>query len=61
MGVVTTADEKRDEAKECLDRAFKLLLEVTDPNTWGSSDYREDYKDTLDEVALEIKKLKRKI
>ncbi len=61
MGVTTTADTKKEEAKEHLSDAYKALLTVLDENTWGHSDFNKDYIDTIHEVALEILKLKRKL
>lgn len=61
MGVTTTADEKIRKAKDLISEAYKELLYVLDEDTWGSSDYRQDYLDTIQEVAMELLKIKRKI
>lgn len=61
MSVTTTADEKIRNAKELLSQAYKELLVVLDEDTWGHNDLKEDYVDTVQEVAVEILKLKRKI
>ena len=39
MSVQTTADDRRDEAKEHISKACTCLLEAVDPDTWGSSDF----------------------
>lgn len=61
MSVTTTADEKRDEAKDHMKQAYECLLVALDEDTWGSTDYNDDYVDKLHEVAIKILKLKRKI
>lgn len=61
MGVITTADEKRDEAKEYINKAYKCLMEVLDEDTWGNSDFNNDYLDDVSEVALKLLKLKKKL
>ena len=59
--IVTTADERRDDAKDYIEKAYKCLIEATDDDTWGANEYREDYKETLEEIAIQLRKLKRKI
>ena len=34
MGVVTTAGEKRNEARDHINEAYKNLMEAIDPDTW---------------------------
>jgi hypothetical protein len=59
MGVITTADEKRDKAKEHVDLAYKYLLEALDPGTWGSDDFNKDYISTMEESLLKLIQIKR--
>jgi len=59
MSVRTSADEKRDEAKEHIKDALKCLTEVTDDETWGYEDYSDDYKDKLEESINLLRKIKR--
>ena len=61
MGVVTTADERRDEAKDYIEKAYNCLIEATDDDTWGADEYEESYIETLEEIAIQLRKLKRKI
>lgn len=61
MGVTTTADEKIRKAKELMSEAYKELLMVLDEDTWGHNEYREGYIDDVQEVAMELLKLKRKL
>jgi hypothetical protein len=61
MGVYTTSDQKIQEAKDLIKGAYKLLLEASDEDTWGSSEFRDDYITTLHEVALELIKIKKKL
>ena len=59
MSVRTTADDRRDEAKEYIEKAYKCLLEVLDPETWGSEDFNKDYIATVEEALVSLIKLKR--
>jgi hypothetical protein len=61
MSVITTADEKITQAKELISEAYKNLLVVLDEETWGHNDFIEGYIDTVQEVAMELLKLKRKL
>lgn len=61
MGVRTTADEKIEEAKEHLAKAYAALLVVLDEETWWHRDYTADYIDNVQNVNAEIMKLKRKL
>ena len=61
MSVTTTADEKIREAKDKLTEAYKALLTVLDEDTWGHGEFKEGYMDTVQEVAMEILKWKRKL
>lgn len=61
MGVVTTADNRRDEAKEHINEAYKCLIEMLDEDTWGYDQYTDVYIETVEEVMLELRRLKRKL
>ncbi len=61
MSVTTTADEAIREAKENLSGAYKSLVCFLDEDTWGHSDYDNDFIDKVSEIALELLKLKRKL
>lgn len=61
MGVRTTADEKVTKAKELISEAYRELLVALDDDTYGHDDFKEDYTDLLQEVAMELLKLKRKL
>lgn len=61
MSVTTTADDKIREAKENLSNAYKALMIVLDDDTWGHNEFREGYMDEVQEVAMDILKLKRKL
>lgn len=61
MSVRTTADEKLDEAKDLINQAYKLLLEVLNPDTYGSDEYEEEYINTVHESVLDLLKIKRKL
>lgn len=61
MGVVTTADRKRDEAKEHLQSAYDCIMAATDEDNQWAEKYNESYIETLFNVALKIRKLKAKL
>jgi hypothetical protein len=61
MSVQTTADEKRDEAKEYIKQAYKCLTEALDDDTWGAKDYRESYIETMEEALDSLRKMSRKL
>lgn len=59
MSVTTTADEKLEEARENIAFAYKNILTVLDPDTWGSSDFNSNYIDDLHQVTLKLLEIKR--
>lgn len=61
MSVRTAADEKIIEAKEHLAQAYKALLTVLDEDTWGHSEFDQEYIDTVKEAAFDVLKWKRKL
>jgi hypothetical protein len=61
MSVTTTADEKIARAKSLMSEAYKELLIVLDEDTWGHGEFREGYLDDIQDVAMELLKLKRKL
>lgn len=61
MSVTTTADEKIRKAKDLISDAYKELLIVLVEDTWGHNEFREGYIDEVEEVAMELLKLKRKL
>lgn len=65
MSVRTTADEKLDKAKELLEEVKRLLkltsselLEFLDEETWGSDEYKKEYKDEVRELLLDLIRFK---
>lgn len=61
MGVITTADENLLNAKNKIKEAYESLLIALDDNTWGSSDYNEEYIDTIQKITLKLMKYYKKI
>jgi len=59
MSVITTADEKLEEAKENINIAYKNILTVLDPDTWGSNEFNAYYLDDLHKVLLKLLEIKR--
>ena len=58
---MTTAQEKLRSAKELMAQAYKDLLTVLDEDTWGYDDYSSDFIDEVQEIAMQILILKRKL
>lgn len=61
MSVRTTADEKRDQLKDKMDETLvllgecqELLFTILNKDTWGSNDYRSEYISKLEDVELEV-------
>lgn len=50
--MTTTADEKIMNAKDLLSQAYRELLIVLDENTWGHSDFNEEYIDKINDIAM---------
>lgn len=61
MSVETTADEKIRKAKELISEAYKELLIVLDDETWRHNEFKEGYIDEVQQVVMELLKLKRKL
>lgn len=61
MGVITTADESVEKARELIAEAYSQLVRALDPQTWGHDDFNTDYVDKLHEVALGLLQIKRKL
>ena len=61
MGVITTADTQRDEAKQHLKDAYKCLKVVLEEDTWGHTDLKKEYIEELEMISLQILKLSKKI
>lgn len=47
MSVRTTADEKRDAAKDNIEKAIKNLSEIIIDKVWGHDDFTQEYKKEL--------------
>lgn len=58
--MTTTCDEKLYSAKDNIDKSFNDLIIFLKPDTWGNSDYSDEYKikvfDAIHKL-LEIKQL----
>lgn len=61
MSVTTTADEKRDQAKQCVLDAAKALDEMIDPSTWGSDEFKKEYLIEMTKIAYELKLIYRRM
>lgn len=57
MGVVTTSDTKYEEALTHLSEARKAFEECIDKDTWGSSDWKNGFKEKVIDVIHELRKL----
>jgi len=61
MSVRTTADEKKDSAKENISNAIKILREVysdldatLNPEVWGTNEWNDEYRDKLENAYSEV-------
>lgn len=61
MGITTSADEKRDEALDHLNKAYLCILEVINPDTFGGDEYSDDYIEEMERAAITLVGLKRKL
>lgn len=57
----TTADEKRDEAKELLSQAYKKLQEALDNDAWGSQEFCDEYVVIMEESLVSLRKMGRNL
>lgn len=56
--MLTTADERVNEAKEAINVAAKAISEVIIEDCYGSDEYTEDFKRTLRECMNNLLSLK---
>lgn len=61
MGVRTTFDERREEAKELLSKAIVAVMECLNENTWGYSEMKDEVIDEMTNILSELIKMKRKL
>jgi hypothetical protein len=61
MGVITTADEHRNNARDHINKAIRELMVVVDEGTWGHGDYNTEYMVGLEVTLAELMKLKRNL
>ena len=61
MGVTTTADEKLENIRSNISESVKDLREFLDPDTHGHEDYQQSYVEELEEVYLDLCKIKKKL
>lgn len=57
--MTTTADEKRNEAREHIKQAYYFLQAACDPDTSGNDEYSKEYKATMEECLLKLIQIKR--
>jgi formylmethanofuran dehydrogenase subunit B len=61
MSVTTRADQLFSDAKDKIEDAARILLEACQPETWGSSEYKDDYIDEALKIAGKLLKMRRKL
>jgi len=61
MSATTTADEKIESVRANVRDAVKDLREFLDPETWGSGDYSDEFIEEVEEVYLELCRIKKKL
>lgn len=57
MSVKTTADEKLDTAKEHVDNAIGLIVDVLFGKVWGYEQYTREYKNDLMSALADLRKI----
>lgn len=61
MSVITTADEKREEAEVHIHKAYQCLLVVLDKNTWGHDDFNKESIQKFQTMALKLLEIEREL
>lgn len=61
MSVITRADEKLDQARENIDQAYRSILEVLNPDTWGHEAFADETINMFHEISGELLKMKQKL
>lgn len=61
MSVRTDADEKLEEASDHLKKAWQLMKEAIDPDTYGSNDFKDEFVNSINEYSNKIYLIYRKI
>jgi len=59
MSVRTDADKALEDARNHITEAYKCLLTVINPDTWGSDGYSEEFDKKLMESLTELNKLRK--
>ncbi len=61
MGVTTVSDELREEARQHIEQARECLQKAMEPGIWGSDNYSEKYKYTIEKILLKLLKIGHKL
>ena len=61
MSVTTTADDKIESVRANVRDAVKDLREFLDPEIWGAGDYNDEFIEEVEEVYLELCRIKKKL
>lgn len=61
MSVNTDADDKLDSIRKHLDSAIKGMRNLIIDEPWGWDEYKEEYRNNLEEKLLELKKIRKEI
>ena len=59
MSVTTTADEAVTRIKESILDIMSNIRNATDPDTWGSSDFNDEFVDDLNQLYITLSKFRR--
>lgn len=60
MGVITTADERKDDALQHLKDARKNFEDCIDNNIWGGNEWSKEFKEKVIDAIHELRKLELK-
>lgn len=61
MSVTTDADRKLEAARENIAQAYDNLRDFLDPDTWGSNEYNDKFKEKVEKTTLKLLKIKSKL
>lgn len=61
MGVITRADECRENCIQLFDELISNLEEFVNPNTYGTSSYSNNYIEGMENMLAQIRKYRRRV
>ena len=59
MSVQTAADEELESARNHISQAYKSLLTVIHPDTWGSDCYSQEFAEKIMDAMIKLNELRK--